>query len=137
VNYLAATCYILTGLLAVGVSRGDPMVRRGLAFLLSRQNPDGGFGETPDSYEDPALAGRGPSSVQLTGLVAFTLARAGRAEGLSPAVRYLLERQRRDGGWDDRACLGTIFPHLHYYYTDSFPLYFAMEALHACEPLLG
>ena len=44
----------------------QPYVRRALAFLKSRQNEDGGWGETCDSYADPSLAGRGPSTPSQT-----------------------------------------------------------------------
>jgi squalene-hopene/tetraprenyl-beta-curcumene cyclase len=137
VNYLTATSYILTGLLSVGAAAEEPMLRRAASWLLSRQNPDGGFGETPDSFVSPALAGRGPSSLQITGVVAWALisAGAGRTPEVARAIRYLLARQGSAGGWDDQACYGVIFPHLHYYYTDTFPTYFALEALHAYHRL--
>jgi squalene-hopene/tetraprenyl-beta-curcumene cyclase len=133
VNYLPATSYILTGLRAVGVPAEDEAIRRAVAWMGSCQNADGGFGETPDSCGAPELAGRGPSSVQVTGIATWALCAAG--EGRSPAVaravRYLLSKQREDGGWDDRACYGVIFPHRYYYYNDAFPSPLAMEALRA------
>jgi squalene-hopene/tetraprenyl-beta-curcumene cyclase len=103
--------------------------------MLSRQNPDGGWGETPAALEDPGFAGYGPSSVQITGIVTWALLLAGlRADSrLAAAVRYLVEQQRPDGSWEDRACFGTIFPLVHHYHTDTFPTYFALEALLAYE----
>jgi squalene-hopene/tetraprenyl-beta-curcumene cyclase len=131
VCYLPATSYIVAGLLAVGEPVNSPLVRRAVDWMLARQNSDGGWGESPAAFEDPGLAGTGPSSVQITGIVTWALLRAGLRTDprLSAAVQYLLERQQPDGSWDDRTCYGTIFPLIHHYYTDTFPTYFAMEAL--------
>jgi squalene-hopene/tetraprenyl-beta-curcumene cyclase len=135
VCYLPATSYIVAGLLAVGEPANTPLVRRAVDWMLSRQNPDGGWGETPAALEDPGFAGYGPSSVQITGIVTWALLLAGlRADSrLAAAVRYLVEQQRPDGSWEDRACFGTIFPLVHHYHTDTFPTYFALEALLAYE----
>jgi squalene-hopene/tetraprenyl-beta-curcumene cyclase len=131
VCYLPATSYIVAGLLAVGEPRDATLVCRAVEWMLARQNPDGGWGESPDALTDPTLAGRGDSSVQVTGIVTWALLRAGlRADPrLQAAIRFLLEQQLPDGSWADRTCYGIVFPHLHYYYTDTFPTYFALEAL--------
>ena len=39
-----------------------PYVQRAAAWLKSVQKPDGSFGETCASYEDPALKGKGEST---------------------------------------------------------------------------
>ncbi len=101
VNYLASTACVLQGLARVGADTSEPWVRRAVRFVVERQNGDGGWGELPDSYRDPAVAGRGPSMPPLTGLVLTGLIDAG--EGSSDAVArgiaYLLDQQRADGGW--------------------------------------
>jgi squalene-hopene/tetraprenyl-beta-curcumene cyclase len=131
VCYLPATSYIVAGLLAVGEPPESPLIRRAVAWMSIRQNPDGGWGESPAALEDPALAGHGQSSVQITGIVAWALMLAG-ARGspqIDAAMQFLLDRQLPDGSWDDQTCYGIVFPHIHYYYTDTFPSYFALEAL--------
>jgi squalene-hopene/tetraprenyl-beta-curcumene cyclase len=135
INYLPATSYILTGLRAVGVPTHDPMIERAVRWMLGCQNADGGFGETPRSYELAGWAGRGPSSIQVTGVVVWALvsAGAGNTDGVSRAVRYLLSRQSASGGWDDECCYGVIFPHRYYYRSDLFPTHFALEALRAYQ----
>jgi squalene-hopene/tetraprenyl-beta-curcumene cyclase len=137
INYLPATSYIVTGLCAVGVSSDARLVRRAVAWMLSRQNPDGGFGEHPDSFVSPELAGVGESSVQVTSMVLWALAEAGAGAGTpwgaARAARWLLERQLTDGGWNDDACYGVIFPHRYYYHSDSFPTPLALEALRAWQ----
>jgi squalene-hopene/tetraprenyl-beta-curcumene cyclase len=131
VNYIPGTSYAIDGLLAVGVSPHDPMLARAIAWLLAHQNQDGGFGESTASFEDPALAGCGPSSVQATGIATWALTRAGlhAHPAVARGVTWLLARQHRDGGWSDDACFGVVFPHLHYYYNDGFPTHFALRAL--------
>ena len=59
VNYLYGTWSVLRGLEAAGLPPEDPAVARAAAWLEDRQNADGGWGESCDSYADPAVAGRG------------------------------------------------------------------------------
>jgi squalene-hopene/tetraprenyl-beta-curcumene cyclase len=57
VNYLYGTWQTLVGLTAVGVSIADARIRLAADWLKSKQQEDGGWGETPGSYDDPALRG--------------------------------------------------------------------------------
>src|SRR3989304_3251948 len=41
-------------------------VRRAVRWLVDKQNGDGGWGETCESYADPGLAGEGPSTASQT-----------------------------------------------------------------------
>lgn len=133
VNYIAGTSYVLTGLLAVGESPDAPYIREAVRWLLAHQNDDGGWGETVESYRNPALAGRGPSSNTATAYATWALSATGEAR--SPAVErgiaYLLAHQGADGLWRDECCQGVIVPNWGYYYNTSFATYFALEALGA------
>ncbi|MEM1178504.1 MAG: CARDB domain-containing protein, partial [Acidobacteriota bacterium] len=88
---VSVTSVVLETLLRFG--RGsEPAARRGLLFLSSKQNPDGGFGDSPSSLHDTARA--------LETLVAY------QAAGMSPeadrvaAEAYVRTRQSTDGSWD-------------------------------------
>ena len=131
VNYLASTACVLQGLARVGADMSEPWVRRAVGFVLSRQNDDGGWGELPDSYRDPALAGRGPSMPPLTGLVLTGLIDAG--EGSSDAVArgiaYLLDQQRDDGTWPHNDWLQAIVPPDTFYILAEAAKHYPVEAL--------
>ncbi len=119
---------MLSGLRAIGEDLRQPYVRRAVAWLKSRQNDDGGWGETCDSYFDPSLSGRGPSTPSQTAWALLGLL-AGEDE-LSPelvgGIDYLTRGQQTDGTWDELHFTGTGFPrhfYLRYYmYRNYFPL---------------
>jgi squalene-hopene/tetraprenyl-beta-curcumene cyclase len=131
VNYLASTACVLQGLARVGSDMSEPWVRRAVGFVVERQNGDGGWGELPDSYRDPALAGRGPSMPPLTGLVLTGLIDAG--EGSSQSVRrgiaYLLDEQRADGTWPHGDWLQAIVPPDTFYILAEAAKHYPVEAL--------
>jgi squalene-hopene/tetraprenyl-beta-curcumene cyclase len=131
VNYLAATACVLQGLAQVGADMSEPWIRRAVRFAVERQNPDGGWGELPDSYRDPALAGRGPSMPPVTGLVLTGLIDAG--EGASDAVArgigYLLSQQRADGTWPHGDWLQANIPPDTFYILAEAAKHYPTEAL--------
>ena len=57
VNYIYGTWQILRGLAAIGENMKQEWIRRGRDWLESCQNDDGGWGETCESYNFPALKG--------------------------------------------------------------------------------
>lgn len=130
VNYLYGTGLALAGLAAVGRGAGEA-VQRAVAWLAFRQNPDGGWGESCQSYDDPLLRGSGPSTPSQTAWALLGLIAAG--ERSSPAVergiRYLLETQGRDGQWKEEAFTGTGFPRAFYLRYDYYRIYFPLLAL--------
>jgi squalene-hopene/tetraprenyl-beta-curcumene cyclase len=131
VNYLASTACVLQGLARVGADMSESWVRRAVDFVLSRQNGDGGWGELPESYRDPALAGRGPSMPPLTGLVLTGLIDAGegRSEAVARGIAYLLERQRADGTWPHEDWLQAIVPPDTFYILAEAAKHYPVEAL--------
>jgi squalene-hopene/tetraprenyl-beta-curcumene cyclase len=131
VNYLASTACVLQGLARVGADMSEPWIRRAVKFLTERQNDDGGWGELPDSYRDPGLAGRGPSMAPLTGLVLTGLIGAGEGESAAVArgIAYLLAQQRTDGSWAHGDWLQAIVPPDTFYILAEAAKHYPVEAL--------
>jgi len=131
VNYVYGTWQALEGLRAVGVAAGDPAVARAAAWLESVQQPDGGWGESPASYADRSLAGRGTPTASQTAWAVMGLVAAGRSDGA--AVRrglgWLVRRQTSTGMWDQPEFTGTGFPRVFYLRYHWYPIYFPLLAL--------
>jgi squalene-hopene/tetraprenyl-beta-curcumene cyclase len=92
------------------------------------QNPDGGWGEGCNSYDDSALRGQGPSTPSQTAWAILGLLAAGdtRSDSVHRGIAYLLQTQNPDGSWDEKYYTGTGFPRVFYLayhlYRDYFPL---------------
>jgi squalene-hopene/tetraprenyl-beta-curcumene cyclase len=131
VNYIYGTWQTLVGLRAVGVSVDDPMVIGGAAWLVAHQQPDGGWGESPDSYANSRLRGQGLATASQTAWAILGLLAAGepRHPATHRGVRYLLDTQRGDGGWDEKQFTGTGFPLVFYLRYHYYPIYFPLLAL--------
>ncbi|MGH8307903.1 MAG: squalene--hopene cyclase [Gammaproteobacteria bacterium] len=130
-NYIYGTWSVLAALSAAGVSTQAPVIRRAAAWLLSRQKPDGGWGETNDDYLDPKLAGCGPRSTACqTAWALLGLMAAGEAENTAVArgVEYLL-RTQQDGGWYDPEFNAPGFPRVFYLKYHGYSQYFPFWAL--------
>ncbi|MEZ6194142.1 MAG: squalene--hopene cyclase [Planctomycetota bacterium] len=131
VNYIYGTWQVLRGLREIGYDMARENIARAADWLESIQNPDGGFGESIASYEDPSLKGQGPSTPSQTAWAMMGLIAAGRAE--SPALRraidYLTETQLADGTWEEEYWTGTGFPKVFYLRYHYYRIYFPLMAL--------
>jgi len=139
VNYVYGTWQSLQGLAAVGVPADDVAVRSGADWLASVQQADGGWGETPDSYADPALAGVGTPTASQTAWAVAGLIAAGRGDSraVRHGVRWLVERQEADGSWRQREFTGTGFPKVFYLRYHWYPIYFPLLALARAVAIVG
>ena len=131
VNYLPATAAVIGAHAVLGEDLGNAVPGRGIRWILEHQNPDGGFGETIESYRDPSLAGRGPSNAPLTGSVLLGLVDAGL--GHEPAAKraadYLLAHQHDEGDWPNGDCVATLVPPKLFYVYGGAARYIPLEAL--------
>lgn len=116
-NYLWSTAHVVVGARAQGVSAEARWLRRAVDFLVAHQRPDGGFGETHESYRDPRLKGRGPSMPDVTAVVLEALVAAGQASSAAAraAAGHLVREQRPDGSYPDRGHLQVILPPSSFY----------------------
>ncbi|HKE37561.1 MAG TPA: squalene--hopene cyclase [Candidatus Baltobacteraceae bacterium] len=129
VNHVYGTWCVISALQHFTDTPGvAPSLSKGAEWLLSVQNPDGGWGETCHSYVDESFAGVGKSTASQTAWAVNALQIAGHAQ--HPATRrgltWLCERQRPDGTWDEPECTGTGFPrdfYINYHlYRHVFPV---------------
>jgi squalene-hopene/tetraprenyl-beta-curcumene cyclase len=132
VNYVYGTSGVLAALCGTDPTRFRSQIQRGVNWLLSVQNPDGGWGETCESYKNPALKGQGDSTASQTawgliGLIAAVEAGLMRDVGaIEHGIAWLVQTQREDGTWNEEWFTGTGFPQ-HFYlkyhlYQQHFPL---------------
>lgn len=128
VNYIYGTWSVLRGLISIGENPKAPCIRMAMHWLKDHQNPDGGWGETCDSYKNPDLRGQGPSTPSQTAWAIMGLLAGGedKSPEVSKGIQYLIRNQKSDGSWDEIYFTGTGFPK-HFYiryhnYRNCFPL---------------
>lgn len=131
VNYIYGTWQTLVGLARIGVRVTDPRIRKAAEWLKSVQQPDGGWGESCHSYEDPATKGIGPTTASQTAWALMGLMAAGdtESESVRRGVEYLIETQQPDGTWDEPWWTGTGFPKVFYLRYHLYCIYFPLMAL--------
>jgi squalene-hopene/tetraprenyl-beta-curcumene cyclase len=127
---------VLRGLEALGVWNHEPVIQQAAEWIRMVQNADGGWGESCLSYDDPDQRGIGQSTASQTAWAILGLLAAGdwRSDSVAKGVRWLVERQKPAGNWEEFAdgrdgeCVytGTGFPRVFYLgyhmYRDYFPL---------------
>jgi len=146
VNYLYGTWQAIVGPIRCGVRPTEEWIQDAGAWVRSVQRDDGSFGESADSYIDPALKGVGPSTASQTAWGAMTLQAIYGAgdDRLIRALRWLartqlaydaasdpLQNPDRDpaGSWRETEFTGTGFPRVFYLRYHLYRLYFPLMAL--------
>jgi squalene-hopene/tetraprenyl-beta-curcumene cyclase len=132
VNYIYGTSGVLSALAVIAPQTHQTQMQRGVSWLVSCQNSDGGWGETCRSYSDPSEKGKGVSTPSQTAWALIGLLDAGKVmgqyaiESINKGINYLINTQNNDGTWDEKQFTGTGFPghfYLNYHlYRQYFPL---------------
>jgi squalene-hopene/tetraprenyl-beta-curcumene cyclase len=120
---------VLSGLEAIGEDLSQPYIGKAARWIKSRQNADGGWGESCESYhQSPSNTCAENSTPSQTAWALLALIAAGEASSREAhaGAGYLLRTQKADGSWDEEAFTGTGFPK-HFYlrydnYRNCFPL---------------
>ncbi len=129
-NHVYGTGAAVPALVAAGIPRDHPAIRRAVAWLESIQNRDGGFGEDLRSYRDPSWRGRGASTASQTAWALLALHAAGEnGTTVERAVDWLVDTQLPDGGWDEPWFTGTGFPGDFFINYHLYRLVFPVSAL--------
>jgi squalene-hopene/tetraprenyl-beta-curcumene cyclase len=132
VDYVYGTFLALRGLAAAGVSDREAYVQRGLEWVRSIQNFDGGWGESCESYRLKSFVAAASTPSQTAWAVLALLAGGDTTStSLHDGIEYLIRTQKNDGTWDEELATGTGFPQVFYLcyhlYRNAFPL-FALNA---------
>ncbi len=139
VNYLYGTFLVLRGLRAMEYDSNEVAVQAAAEWIRMVQNPDGGWGETCETYDQPDMRGTGPSTPSQTAwaLLGLLAANDTRSDSVAKGVRWLVERQHKDGSWDELVpgrngesyYTGTGFPRVFYLGYHLYKQYFPLLAL--------
>jgi squalene-hopene/tetraprenyl-beta-curcumene cyclase len=130
VNYVYGTSGVLRALSAVH-AKADGAIAKGVKWLQSVQHSDGGFGESCETYDNPALIGQGESTPSQTawGLLGLLTGLLAHHESVKRAADYLLKHQNDAGSWDERPFTGTGFPKVFYLKYHLYRHYWPLFAL--------
>jgi squalene-hopene/tetraprenyl-beta-curcumene cyclase len=138
-NYIYGTWSVLAGLGQAGIGPEDEAVRRAITWLNSRQNADGGWGESNDSYAaqnhgfEKADSTPHQTAWALLGLMAVGQAAS---NAVRDGIEYLLRAQQPDGLWSDPHFTAPGFPRVFYLKYHGYCAYFPLWALAAYRNLV-
>ena len=132
VNYIYGTWSALVALNKAGVEPADPLMTRAVDWLVRIQNPDGGWGESCDSYKlDYTGFEAAPSTSSQTAWALLALMSAGEADhpAVARGVKWLQSTQDKDGLWPEEHFTGGGFPRVFYLRYHGYRKFFPLWAL--------
>jgi squalene-hopene/tetraprenyl-beta-curcumene cyclase len=132
VNYIYGTGAVLAALSEIDLPENDPMTQNAINWLISKQNEDGGFGESTLSYGDVKWRGVGVSTPSQTawaliGLLPYLPVDHPTIQGM---VSYLVKDYRKNkNDFVDQSTTGTGHPNVCYMVYPSYAKAFPLMAL--------
>ncbi|TGD96488.1 squalene--hopene cyclase [Methylobacterium nonmethylotrophicum] len=131
-NYIYGTWSALCALNAAGQDPASAPIRKAVEWLVSIQNPDGGWGEDAASYKIEYRGyERAASTASQTAWALIALMAAGEADNPAVArgINYLARTQGADGLWGEEFYTGTGFPRVFYLRYHGYAKFFPLWAL--------
>lgn len=132
VNYIYGTWNVLMGLGALGIDpSSDDRVARALNWLEHIQRSDGGWSESPITYDTGNFSSYGVSLPSQTAWALMGLTAGGRSRGNAArrGADYLLNSRNEEGGWDEKHHTGTGFQGHFYIRYHGYRYFFPLLAL--------
>lgn len=140
VNYIYGTWAVLTGLAEFGEGK-NPLARetqKACEWLVSIQNKDGGFSESPQSYQTKRYHPYPQSVPSQTAWAVMALIAGGqtKSQACQRGIDFLI-KHGQGGVWEEKYFTGTGFPEHFYIRYHGYRYYFPLLALaryrHSCE----
>jgi squalene-hopene/tetraprenyl-beta-curcumene cyclase len=131
-NYIYGTWSVLVALNTAGIAKSDPMIRNAVAWLLSKQRADGGWGEDGRSYwpDQPRGENRASTPSQTAwALLALMAAGESKHPAVARGVAFLLANQKPHGLWDEEEFTAVGFPRVFYLRYHGYCAYSPLWAL--------
>lgn len=138
-----AGLYFVALLMTFGLEFVQTYLMQWTGQKIMVQNTDGGWGETCGTYDNADLRGTGPSTPSQTAwaLLGLLAANDTRSDSVAKGIRWLIERQKQDGSWDELVpgrngesyYTGTGFPRVFYLGYHLYKQYFPLLALATYE----
>jgi len=131
-NYIYGTWSALCALKAAGISPAAPQMRNAVDWLVSIQNPDGGWGEDGTSYKldyyhyEPSRSTASQTAWAVLGLLAA--GESGTA-AVARGIDFLIRTQEPDGFWAEERFTATGFPRVFYLRYHGYAKFFPLWAL--------
>ncbi|MEO1492280.1 MAG: squalene--hopene cyclase [Pseudomonadota bacterium] len=138
-NYIYGTWSALVALKGAGEDMQQPYIRRAVAWLKSRQRPDGGWGEGLETYEDWGAGFARTSTPSQTAWALLGLMSADEVESdaVTHGIRWLDEAPRDGARWDEQHFTGTGFPKVFYLKYHGYAAFFPLWAVARYESLMA
>ena len=116
---------------AAGEDRNAPHIRKAVAWLESRQRPDGGWGEDGATYWPDRKHEVKESTASQTAWAVLALMAAGEveSEAVRRGIEFLLASPRQGARWEEAYYTAVGFPRVFYLRYHGYAAYFPLWAL--------